>query len=38
MGPVGDHLGVAFNARTTGGSGTGGMNGTGIFNCVSGSC
>jgi hypothetical protein len=38
MGPVGDHLGVAFNARTTGGTGTGGMNGTGIFSCVSGSC
>ena len=38
MGPVGDHLGVSFNARTTGGTGTGTMNGTGIFNCVSGSC
>ena len=38
MGTAGDHLGMSFNARTTGGTGAGSMNGTGIFNCVSGSC
>jgi hypothetical protein len=38
MGPVGDHLGVAFSGRTTGGTGAGNLKGTGIFNCTSGSC
>jgi hypothetical protein len=33
MGPVGDHLGIAFHGRTTGGTGTGTMQGTGIFAC-----
>ena len=38
MGPAGDHLGASLSARTTGGTGTGHMNGTGIFSCTSGSC
>jgi hypothetical protein len=38
MGPAGDHLGVALHGRTTGGTGSGSMQGTGIFTCTPGPC